>query len=68
MDKKRYMLKVINNKIVYVEENNNKSITKKFDNITYGSGISFIKDVAGIDLDKEPTYEEIIEILDRVQD
>jgi hypothetical protein len=68
MSNRRYMLKIINGKIVYVEENSNGSIIKKFDNTTYGSGIAFIKDVTGIKLDKEPTYEEIVEILNKIQD
>jgi pterin-4a-carbinolamine dehydratase len=68
MNKQRYMLKVIKNKIVYIEENKNGNITRQFDNTNYGSGISFIKDVAGIDLDKEPSYDEMVEILDKVQD
>jgi len=47
---------------VFVEEEKNR-LKLKHNNITYSSGINFIKDIVGVELNEEPDYDTIVDIL-----
>jgi len=60
--KNRSYFATIDNGFIFVEEEKDR-LKLKYNNITYSSGINFIKDIVGIELNEEPDYDTIVDIL-----
>ena len=59
----KYIFTIITDNNIIVIENNNGRLKLKYNNIIYGSGKHFIKDITGVELPEEPDYDTIIDIL-----
>ena len=58
----RFYFATIDNGFIFVEEEKDR-LKLKHNSITYSSGINFIKDIVGVELNEEPDYDTIVDIL-----
>jgi len=61
----RFYFKTFDKGFVYIEDNKGK-LKLRYNNVVYSSGINFIRDIVGVELNEEPDYDIIVRYIKKL--